>query len=244
MRNYRGDGSDDMRLLVVIVKHRWGLVSGYKLLYARIAESRVHLQVCPQELTCCTEEMEHQLSSQSRQEYDKVVKETLGKMGSLLRTRAHKFDAGRPLDVRVGKTRRRENVSSVEPFLHLVKEKFCIETLHNSLLYLRPNRAESAQLNTLIEIHRTQAARNTRGIEFLAVGQRRLLVRLHHSASCEQMYGNTTRYRADGSERAFKEQGMVIVIRNILYVFGRAWLDFRCNGFTELSVLACDKRLN
>nr|CAD7575710.1 unnamed protein product [Timema californicum] len=54
--------------------------------------SGVHLQVCPQELTCCTEEMEHQLSSQSRQEYDKVVKETLGKMGSLLRTRAHKFD--------------------------------------------------------------------------------------------------------------------------------------------------------
>nr|CAD7603420.1 unnamed protein product [Timema genevievae] len=85
-----------------------------EMLCFRRSLAGVHLQVCPQELTCCTEEMEHQLSSQSRQEYDKVVKETLGKMGSLLRTRAHKFDAGRPLDVRVGKAQRRENVSSVE----------------------------------------------------------------------------------------------------------------------------------
>nr|CAD7439293.1 unnamed protein product [Timema bartmani] len=83
------------------------------------------------------------------------------------------------------------------PFLHLVNKKFCIETLHNSLLSLRPNRAESArQMNALIEL------RNTRGIEFLAVGQRRPLGRLNRSGSCERMYGAQYNSIPRGSIRA------------------------------------------
>ncbi|XP_069678727.1 uncharacterized protein dlp [Periplaneta americana] len=51
-----------------------------------------HLRVCPQGLTCCTEEMEHHLSAQSRQEFDRAVRDTLNKLGTLLKIRAQRFD--------------------------------------------------------------------------------------------------------------------------------------------------------
>jgi glypican 1 len=51
-----------------------------------------HLRVCPQGLTCCTEEMEHNLSAQSRQEFDRAVRDTLNKLGTLLKLRAQRFD--------------------------------------------------------------------------------------------------------------------------------------------------------
>ncbi|XP_063224776.1 glypican-6 [Bacillus rossius redtenbacheri] len=50
------------------------------------------LRVCPQEQTCCTPEMEQQLSAQSRREFDKAVRDSLNKLGGLLRTRARRFD--------------------------------------------------------------------------------------------------------------------------------------------------------
>jgi hypothetical protein len=51
-----------------------------------------HLRVCPQGLTCCTEVMEHNLSAQSRQEFDRAVRDTLNKLGTLLKLRALRFD--------------------------------------------------------------------------------------------------------------------------------------------------------
>ena len=51
-----------------------------------------HLRVCPQGLTCCTEEMEHNLSAQSRREFDRAVRDTLNKLGTLLKLRAQRFD--------------------------------------------------------------------------------------------------------------------------------------------------------
>ncbi|XP_067013760.1 glypican-6 [Anabrus simplex] len=51
-----------------------------------------HLRICSQELTCCTQEMEHQLSTHSRMEFDRAVRDSLEKPGSMLRVRARKFD--------------------------------------------------------------------------------------------------------------------------------------------------------
>jgi hypothetical protein len=36
--------------------------------------------------------MEHNLSAQSRQEFDRAVRDTLSKLGSLLKLRAQRFD--------------------------------------------------------------------------------------------------------------------------------------------------------
>ena len=43
-------------------------------------------------MTCCTEQMEVQMRAQSRQEFDKAVKDALSKMATLFKTRANKFD--------------------------------------------------------------------------------------------------------------------------------------------------------
>lgn len=51
-----------------------------------------HLRVCAQGMTCCTEQMEEQMRQQSKQEYDKAVKDALSKMATLFKTRATKFD--------------------------------------------------------------------------------------------------------------------------------------------------------
>lgn len=54
--------------------------------------SGVNLRVCAQGMTCCTEQMEVQMRNQSRQEFDKAVKDALSKMATLFKTRANKFD--------------------------------------------------------------------------------------------------------------------------------------------------------
>lgn len=48
--------------------------------------------MCAQGMTCCTEQMEGQLRQQSKQEFDKAVKDALSKMATLFKTRAVKFD--------------------------------------------------------------------------------------------------------------------------------------------------------
>jgi hypothetical protein len=64
----------------------------YCTLKAFLLVAGEHLRVCPQGLTCCTEEMEHNLSAQSRQEFDRAVRDTLSKLGTLLKLRAQRFD--------------------------------------------------------------------------------------------------------------------------------------------------------
>jgi hypothetical protein len=88
-----GDGT--LRYFVK-VKSMWILLVSEVVVYcslkAVLSFTGEHLRVCPQGLTCCTEEMEHNLSAQSRQEFDRAVRDTLNKLGTLLKLRAQRFD--------------------------------------------------------------------------------------------------------------------------------------------------------
>ncbi|CAN7997682.1 unnamed protein product, partial [Ixodes hexagonus] len=51
-----------------------------------------HLQICERSLTCCTQEMEHRLSAQSREEFDRVLHDEIGKVRAKFATRMQRFD--------------------------------------------------------------------------------------------------------------------------------------------------------
>lgn len=51
-----------------------------------------HLQICERSLTCCTQEMEHRLSAQSREEFDRVLHDEIGKVRTKFATRMQRFD--------------------------------------------------------------------------------------------------------------------------------------------------------
>ncbi|XP_015920377.1 glypican-6 [Parasteatoda tepidariorum] len=56
------------------------------------AISGEHLRICERGLTCCTEEMEHKLSTHSRAEFDKLLFLTIGELRDLFETQSHLFD--------------------------------------------------------------------------------------------------------------------------------------------------------
>ncbi|KAG8190993.1 hypothetical protein JTE90_010851 [Oedothorax gibbosus] len=51
-----------------------------------------HLRICKKGLTCCTEEMEHKLSTHSRAAFDKLLHNTIGELKDVFETHTHKFD--------------------------------------------------------------------------------------------------------------------------------------------------------
>lgn len=51
-----------------------------------------HLRICERGLTCCTEEMEHKLSTHSRVEFDKLLHSAIGELKDIFETHTHKFD--------------------------------------------------------------------------------------------------------------------------------------------------------
>ncbi|KAF8785454.1 Glypican-6 like protein [Argiope bruennichi] len=56
------------------------------------AISGEHLRICERGLTCCTEEMEHKLSTHSRAEFDKLLHNTIGELKDIFETHTHRFD--------------------------------------------------------------------------------------------------------------------------------------------------------
>ncbi|KAH6940339.1 hypothetical protein HPB50_026924 [Hyalomma asiaticum] len=53
---------------------------------------REHLQICERSLTCCTQEMEHLLSAQSREEFERVLRDEIGKVRAKFAARMQRFD--------------------------------------------------------------------------------------------------------------------------------------------------------
>ena len=51
-----------------------------------------HLRICPQGFTCCTRDMEHRLSTESRQEFDKIMADKIGLLRNIFVSRTAKFD--------------------------------------------------------------------------------------------------------------------------------------------------------
>jgi glypican 6 len=51
-----------------------------------------HLRICPRGSTCCTDEMEHKLSTESRQEFDKIMADKIGLLRNIFVSRTAKFD--------------------------------------------------------------------------------------------------------------------------------------------------------
>ena len=51
-----------------------------------------HLRMCPQGFTCCSQDMEHKLSTQSRQEFDKIMADKIGLLRNTFVSRTAKFD--------------------------------------------------------------------------------------------------------------------------------------------------------
>lgn len=51
-----------------------------------------HLRICERGLTCCTEEMEHKLSTHSRVEFDKLLHNAISELKDIFETHTHKFD--------------------------------------------------------------------------------------------------------------------------------------------------------
>ncbi|XP_064456614.1 glypican-6-like [Ornithodoros turicata] len=51
-----------------------------------------HLRICQRSMTCCTEELEHKLSAQSREEFDRVLRQEVDKLRHKFSTRMTKFD--------------------------------------------------------------------------------------------------------------------------------------------------------
>ncbi|XP_077513793.1 glypican dally-like [Amblyomma americanum] len=56
------------------------------------AISGEHLQICERSLTCCTQEMEHLLSAQSREEFERVLRDEIGKVRGKFAARMQRFD--------------------------------------------------------------------------------------------------------------------------------------------------------
>lgn len=56
------------------------------------AISGEHLQICERSLTCCTQEMEHLLSAQSREEFERVLRDEIGKVRAKFAARMQRFD--------------------------------------------------------------------------------------------------------------------------------------------------------
>lgn len=52
-----------------------------------------HLRICPQGFTCCTQQMEHKLSTQSRQEFDRIMADKISVLRNTFISRTAKFDA-------------------------------------------------------------------------------------------------------------------------------------------------------
>lgn len=51
-----------------------------------------HLRICERGLTCCTEEMEHKLSTHSRAEFDKLLHSAISELKDIFESHTHKFD--------------------------------------------------------------------------------------------------------------------------------------------------------
>ncbi|XP_013772965.2 glypican-6-like [Limulus polyphemus] len=51
-----------------------------------------HLRICDRSYTCCTEEMEHKLSTHSRVEFDKLLKDGIGSLKNKFASKTSKFD--------------------------------------------------------------------------------------------------------------------------------------------------------
>ncbi|GFU12562.1 glypican-6 [Nephila pilipes] len=58
----------------------------------KAAISGEHLRICERGLTCCTEEMEHKLSTHSRAEFDKLLHNTIGELKEIFESHTHRFD--------------------------------------------------------------------------------------------------------------------------------------------------------
>ena len=55
-----------------------------------------HLRICTPGFTCCSQEMEHKLSTQSRQEFDRIMADKIGLLRNVFVSRTAKFDGKRP----------------------------------------------------------------------------------------------------------------------------------------------------
>ena len=51
-----------------------------------------HLRICPQGFTCCTQDMEHHLSTESRAEFDKLMADKISLLRNTFVSRTAKFD--------------------------------------------------------------------------------------------------------------------------------------------------------
>ncbi|XP_076370289.1 glypican-6-like [Tachypleus tridentatus] len=51
-----------------------------------------HLRICDRSHTCCTKEMEHKLSTHSRVEFDKLLRDGIGSLKNLFASKTAKFD--------------------------------------------------------------------------------------------------------------------------------------------------------
>ncbi|GFS47929.1 glypican-6 [Trichonephila inaurata madagascariensis] len=53
---------------------------------------RDHLRICDRGLTCCTTDMEHKLSTHSRAEFDRLLRDTIGQVRTIFAAQAQRFD--------------------------------------------------------------------------------------------------------------------------------------------------------
>ncbi|XP_042905110.1 glypican-6 [Parasteatoda tepidariorum] len=51
-----------------------------------------HLRICDRGLTCCTTDMEHKLSTHSRAEFDRLLRDTIGQTRTIFAAQAQRFD--------------------------------------------------------------------------------------------------------------------------------------------------------
>ena len=50
------------------------------------------LRICDRGQTCCTTDMEHKLSTHSRAEFDRLLRDTVGQIRTTFAAQAQKFD--------------------------------------------------------------------------------------------------------------------------------------------------------
>ncbi|GBM71901.1 hypothetical protein AVEN_202297-1 [Araneus ventricosus] len=50
------------------------------------------LRICDRGLTCCTTDMEHKLSTHSRAEFDRLLRDTIGQVRATFAAQAQRFD--------------------------------------------------------------------------------------------------------------------------------------------------------
>ncbi|GFX72184.1 hypothetical protein TNCV_1954601 [Trichonephila clavipes] len=51
-----------------------------------------HLRICDRGMTCCTTDMEHKLSTHSRAEFDRLLRDTIGQVRTIFAAQAQRFD--------------------------------------------------------------------------------------------------------------------------------------------------------